>query len=91
MVFSKGPSAVGGPGGAAFAPEQFEICINSPVRLLACWISRQEHTSLCLSVLTGEPQCGGNLLLGVLCSSQFCRQLSPRSARPFRQLVMVLL
>lgn len=53
VVFSKGPAAAGGPGGAAFAPEQFEVCINSPVRLRACWIPRQEHTSLCLSVLTG--------------------------------------
>lgn len=49
MVFSKG-----GPGGFAFVPEQLEVCINSPVRLLAGWVPRQEHTSLCLSVLRDE-------------------------------------
>lgn len=54
-VFSKGPAAAGGPGGAAFVPEQFEVCINSPVRLLARWVPREEHTSLCVSVLRDEP------------------------------------
>lgn len=92
MVFSKGPTAVGGPGGAAFVPEQFELCINSPVRFwLAGSLGRNTPPCVCLSVLRDEPWRGGNLLLGVSCSSQFPCQLSPRSARPFRQLVMALL
>lgn len=51
MVFSKGPTAVGGPGGAAFVPEQFELCINSPVRFwLAGSLGRNTPPCVCLSL-----------------------------------------
>lgn len=80
IVSSKGPVDAGGAA-------QFEVCLNSPARLLARWVPTWDCVSLCLSVLQGEPQHGGNLLLGVICPSQFRRQLSPPSAWPFRQLI----
>lgn len=51
MVFSKGPAAVRGPGGAAFVPEQFGVCINSPVRFwLAGSLGRNTPPCVCLSL-----------------------------------------
>lgn len=49
MVCSRGPTAVGGPGGTAFVPEQFEVCINSPVRL-ALPLGRNTPPCVCLSL-----------------------------------------